>query len=120
MVLLYELKAALANCEFELQSLRHQYEALNPGKVCYSKLSNVKTDIKIVLKSYYHNNSLVNILENFFYLFPRFGRGINRVKISYHHHHHFSRVKGLMMTKNFFFFLNPLQKRKNVFKNYAS
>lgn len=33
MVLLYELKAALANCEFELQSLRHQYEALNPGKV---------------------------------------------------------------------------------------
>ncbi|KAK6642656.1 hypothetical protein RUM43_004158 [Polyplax serrata] len=32
MVLLYELKAALANCEFELQSLRHQYEALNPGK----------------------------------------------------------------------------------------
>ena len=67
MVLLYELKAALANCEFELQSLRHQYEALNPGKVCYSKLSNVKTDIKIVLKSYYHNNSLVNILENFFY-----------------------------------------------------
>ncbi|KAF4521301.1 hypothetical protein B566_EDAN002305 [Ephemera danica] len=32
MVLLYELKAALATCEFELQTLRHQYEALNPGK----------------------------------------------------------------------------------------
>lgn len=34
MVLHMELKAALATCEFELQSLRHQYEALNPGKVC--------------------------------------------------------------------------------------
>nr|CAD7431741.1 unnamed protein product [Timema monikensis] len=32
MVLLYELKMALATCEFELQTLRHQYEALNPGK----------------------------------------------------------------------------------------
>jgi DNA methyltransferase 1-associated protein 1 len=33
MVLLYELKTALATCEYELQTLRHQYEALNPGKV---------------------------------------------------------------------------------------
>lgn len=32
MVLLYELKMALATCEFELQTLRHQYEAFNPGK----------------------------------------------------------------------------------------
>ncbi|XP_017768205.1 PREDICTED: DNA methyltransferase 1-associated protein 1 [Nicrophorus vespilloides] len=32
MVLLMELKSALGTCEFELQSLRHQYEALNPGK----------------------------------------------------------------------------------------
>jgi DNA methyltransferase 1-associated protein 1 len=32
MVLLYELKMALANCEFELQTLKHQYEALQPGK----------------------------------------------------------------------------------------
>jgi len=32
MVLLYELKLALANCEFELQALRHQFEALAPGK----------------------------------------------------------------------------------------
>lgn len=32
MVLLMELKSALSTCEFELQSLRHQYEALNPGK----------------------------------------------------------------------------------------
>uniref|UniRef100_T1JA74 DNA methyltransferase 1-associated protein 1 n=1 Tax=Strigamia maritima TaxID=126957 RepID=T1JA74_STRMM len=32
MVLLYELKLALANCEFELQAFRHQYEALAPGK----------------------------------------------------------------------------------------
>ncbi|KAK9880530.1 hypothetical protein WA026_011768 [Henosepilachna vigintioctopunctata] len=33
MVLLMELKSALGSCEFELQSLRHQYEALSPGKV---------------------------------------------------------------------------------------
>lgn len=32
MVLLMELKAALSTCEYELQSLRHQYEAVNPGK----------------------------------------------------------------------------------------
>ncbi|KAF5275371.1 hypothetical protein FQA39_LY06828 [Lamprigera yunnana] len=32
MVLHMELKAALVTCEFELQSLRHQFEALNPGK----------------------------------------------------------------------------------------
>lgn len=32
MVLVMELKAALTTCEFELQSLRHQYEALAPGK----------------------------------------------------------------------------------------
>jgi DNA methyltransferase 1-associated protein 1 len=32
MVLLYELKMALANCEYELQSLKHQFEAEQPGK----------------------------------------------------------------------------------------
>ena len=32
MVLLYELKMALANCEYELQALKHQYEASQPGK----------------------------------------------------------------------------------------
>merc|ERR1712113_404541 len=32
MVLLYELKNALTNSEFELTSLQHQYEALVPGK----------------------------------------------------------------------------------------
>jgi len=32
MVLLYELKNALATCEFDLTSLKHQYEALKPGK----------------------------------------------------------------------------------------
>ncbi len=32
MVLLYELNQALSNCEFELQTLRHRYEAINPGK----------------------------------------------------------------------------------------
>ncbi|XP_074642063.1 DNA methyltransferase 1-associated protein 1-like [Tubulanus polymorphus] len=31
-VLLYELKVALANCEYELQTLRHRYEQLAPGK----------------------------------------------------------------------------------------
>ncbi|KAJ1530661.1 hypothetical protein ONE63_005532 [Megalurothrips usitatus] len=33
MVLLHELKTAYSTCEFELQTLRHQYEALCPGKV---------------------------------------------------------------------------------------
>lgn len=33
MVLLYELKLALANCEFELQTLRHQTEVLTPDKI---------------------------------------------------------------------------------------
>lgn len=32
MVLLYELKQALDNYQFELQSLKHQYEALHPGE----------------------------------------------------------------------------------------
>ena len=32
-VLLYELKLALANCEYELQTLRHRFETLAPGKV---------------------------------------------------------------------------------------
>jgi len=32
-VLLYELKLALATCDYELETLKHQYEVLNPGKV---------------------------------------------------------------------------------------
>lgn len=32
MVLLIEIKAALSTCEYDLQSLRHQYEAFNLGK----------------------------------------------------------------------------------------
>ncbi|XP_041985178.1 DNA methyltransferase 1-associated protein 1 [Aricia agestis] len=32
LALALDLKNALASCEFELQALRHQYEALNPGK----------------------------------------------------------------------------------------
>jgi len=32
MVLLYELKNALNNCEYEMTTLKHQYEALVPGK----------------------------------------------------------------------------------------
>ncbi|RZF36479.1 hypothetical protein LSTR_LSTR011266 [Laodelphax striatellus] len=32
MVLLHELKIALSTCEFELQTLRHQFEAFAPGK----------------------------------------------------------------------------------------
>ena len=33
LALALDLKNALASYEFELQALRHQYEALNPGKV---------------------------------------------------------------------------------------
>lgn len=32
-VLLYELKLALASCEYELQMLRLRYDTLNPAKV---------------------------------------------------------------------------------------
>lgn len=37
-VLLYELKLALANCQYELQTLRHRYETLATDRVgvtCY-------------------------------------------------------------------------------------
>ena len=37
-VLLYELKLALATCDYELETLRHQYEVLNPGKVMYCNI----------------------------------------------------------------------------------
>lgn len=39
-VLHYELRSALSTCDYELQSLRHQYEALAPGKVTSSKINN--------------------------------------------------------------------------------
>lgn len=39
-VLLYELKLALATCDYELETLKHQYETINPGKVNYSKIYN--------------------------------------------------------------------------------
>jgi len=32
-VLLYELKLALANCQYELQTLRHRYETLATDRV---------------------------------------------------------------------------------------
>ncbi|KAK9497631.1 hypothetical protein O3M35_004322 [Rhynocoris fuscipes] len=32
LLLLHELRVAMSSCEFELQTLRHQYEASNPGK----------------------------------------------------------------------------------------
>lgn len=35
LALALDLKNALSSCEFELQALRHQYEALNPGKVMF-------------------------------------------------------------------------------------
>jgi DNA methyltransferase 1-associated protein 1 len=50
MVLLMEIKSALSTCEFELQSLRHQYEALNPGRtltIPTQLLSNLELDNKI-------------------------------------------------------------------------
>lgn len=37
-VLLYELKIALATCDYELESLKHRFETLAPGKVCYFKM----------------------------------------------------------------------------------
>ena len=33
-VLLYELKSALANCDYETETLRHRLETVAPGKVC--------------------------------------------------------------------------------------
>lgn len=36
LVLLSELRQALATCTFELESLKHQYETACPGKVCCS------------------------------------------------------------------------------------
>ena len=38
-LLLYELKLALANCEYELQTLRHRYETLTLGQVGYPSVS---------------------------------------------------------------------------------
>lgn len=39
-VLLNELKAACSSSDFELQTLKHQYETLNPDGVC--ELNNLK------------------------------------------------------------------------------
>ncbi|XP_023248018.1 DNA methyltransferase 1-associated protein 1 [Copidosoma floridanum] len=54
----YELKGALITCDYELQSLRHQYEALSPGKTLlipsslYSKTDDdTKIDVINVLVS---------------------------------------------------------------------
>ncbi|ENN77469.1 hypothetical protein HUJ04_013530 [Dendroctonus ponderosae] len=49
MVLLMEIKSALTTCEFELQSLRHQYEALAPGKTLLipPQLTNTEHEVKI-------------------------------------------------------------------------
>jgi len=49
MVLLMEIKTALGTCEYELQSLRHQYEALAPGKtlVIPAQLTNTEHEAKI-------------------------------------------------------------------------
>ncbi|CAF4848880.1 unnamed protein product [Pieris macdunnoughi] len=46
LALVLDLKNALASCEFELQALRHQYEALNPGKTLTipPSLCNTNTD----------------------------------------------------------------------------
>nr|CAG4638480.1 EOG090X076S [Cyclestheria hislopi] len=48
LVLLYELKLGLSTCEYELQALRHQYEALAPGQTLEippSLLSNADTSL---------------------------------------------------------------------------
>ena len=41
MILLYELKNALAACEQELHSLKGQFEAACPGKVCSQKTPHI-------------------------------------------------------------------------------
>ncbi|KAG4077283.1 hypothetical protein HA402_009912 [Bradysia odoriphaga] len=47
MVLLCELRTALADCKFELESLKHQFEAVCPGKTLNVPLSLINTpDIK--------------------------------------------------------------------------
>ena len=54
MVLLYELKMALANCEYELQSLKHQFEASQPGKtldIPTSLLPTINSDLKTLNES---------------------------------------------------------------------
>lgn len=33
-MLLHELQQAFVNCEYELQTLRHRFETLAPGRVC--------------------------------------------------------------------------------------
>ncbi|XP_030764653.1 DNA methyltransferase 1-associated protein 1 [Sitophilus oryzae] len=49
MVLLMEIKSALETCEYDLQSLRHQYEALAPGKtlIIPAQLTNSEQENKI-------------------------------------------------------------------------
>lgn len=44
LALVLDLKNALDSCEYELQALRHQYEALNPGKVCIYFIIGHKTE----------------------------------------------------------------------------
>ena len=52
-VLLYELKLALANCEYELQTLRHRFETLAPGRVGYIKID---TDSRNVNERFKHGS----------------------------------------------------------------
>lgn len=70
LVLLYELKSALSTCEFELQTLRHRFEAFNPGKVCNIMKTYTKLDFlyallvsyKFISSSFVGQNSTLNKL----------------------------------------------------------
>ena len=59
-VLLYDLKLALASSEFELQTLRHQYEALVPGKVS----SNIHTKISLYLPNSFSSSGFDVLYQN--------------------------------------------------------
>ncbi len=50
MVLLYELKLAHANCEFELQTLRHRYDALAPGKLPSTSVLQGKMLVVVIIQ----------------------------------------------------------------------
>jgi DNA methyltransferase 1-associated protein 1 len=50
MVLLSELRTALTTCNFELESLKHQYEVLCPGKTLNIPLSLIQSNLEHIIK----------------------------------------------------------------------
>ncbi|XP_046751997.1 DNA methyltransferase 1-associated protein 1 [Diprion similis] len=65
-VLHYELRGALATCDYELQSLRHQYEALAPGKTLTippSLLPKVEPEVKADIIDVVGSPSMPNVTQ---------------------------------------------------------